>query len=87
MIQPFLGPLAVKMVFSAADAVSQLMRAQLEHALPAGKYFFAGGEYLGPSFALLTTDHTFHEGLIYPNPVCMSNAVSINWPEIKIGKR
>jgi len=46
IIQPFLGPLAVKMVFSAADAVSQLMRAQFEHTLPAGKYFFAGGKYL-----------------------------------------
>jgi hypothetical protein len=86
MIQPFLGPLAVKMVFSAADAVSQLMRAQFEHTLPAGKDFFAGGEYLGPSFALLATNHTFHEALIYPNPVCMSNAVSINWPQIKMSK-
>jgi hypothetical protein len=34
------------MVFSAADAIRQLMRAQFEHAMPAGKYFFAGGEYL-----------------------------------------
>jgi hypothetical protein len=66
-------------VFSAADAVSQLMRAQFEHALAAGKYLFAGSEYFRPSFTLLATDHAIHEVISYPNQLRMSNAMIINW--------
>jgi len=44
-VRPLRRPLPVKMVLPASFAVKRLMRAQLNHALPAGKQFPAVGGY------------------------------------------
>ena len=61
------GALAVKMVFSAALTEIKVMGAQLENAFPAYEKFLAIGKDLGSSLTYLFADHTFHEGLLYPN--------------------
>jgi hypothetical protein len=73
-------------VFPTAHAIGELVGPQFQDALAAGKQLLAACEHLCSSFAFLTTNHTVHERLIYPNPVCMSNAVRLNWQEIKSGK-